>query len=276
MKAIYELARDNNEDIFISHGDNECYPHFHRHIECLYLHEQSLDVTIDEHAFILEPGQFCIADSYEIHAYQNENERPISTVLIIPARYLADYNRYKDEKKLSVPYVTDPMQTKRLYDYMLRIEKHLHCNELIKQGCMDEFLGAVLDTIPLSGEKKKSSIPIRELLLYLEQNYREEIRLEQIASHFGYSKYHFSRMFHQYFKCSLNEYINRLRIAEIIRAQKQNPDEKLFTIILDAGFSSIQTFYRCFRKFYGRAPLEYLSEIDIPPDSISPSHNKSK
>ena len=96
------------------------------------------------------------------------------------------------------------------------------------------------------------------------------MRLEQIASHFGYSKYHFSRMFHQYFRCSLSEYVNRLRVSEVIRVQKQNPDGKLFTVILEAGFSSIQTFYRCFRKFYGRAPLEYLSEIDAVPHPIDP------
>lgn len=270
MQAVYELVRDNDEKLYLRRGTNACWPHFHRHIECLYLHEHPLEVTIDERSFVLEEGQFCIADSYEIHGYQNDGRCSVSTVLIIPERYLSDYKRCKDGKRLAVPYVTDRAQAARLYEYMLRIGAHMNSNELITQGCVDEFLGAVLDSIPLSSEKKKSGIPVRDILLYLEQNYRENVRLEQIASHFGYSKYHFSRMFHQYFRCSLSEYVNRLRVSEVIRVQKQNPDGKLFTVILEAGFSSIQTFYRCFRKFYGRAPLEYLSEIDAVPHPIDP------
>lgn len=270
MQAVYESGRDSNEQLYLWRGTNACLPHFHHQIECLYLHRHPLEVTIDDHCFLLEEGQFCIADSYEIHGYPNEGRRSTSTVLIIPERYLADYKRCKNGKKLSVPYVTDRTQSALLYKYMQRIGKNMNCNELIMQGRVDEFLGAVLDSIPLSVEKKKSEMPIRDILLYLEENYREEIRLEQIASHFGYSKYHFSRIFHQYFKCSLNEYLNRLRISEIIRIQKQNPNEKLFSIILDTGFSSIQTFYRCFRKFYGRAPLEYLSALETIPHPIDP------
>ncbi len=269
MQAVYELTRENDDRLYLHCGANICWPHFHSHIECLFLQEHALDVTINDQTFTMLPGQFLIADSFDIHAYQSQDSLSLSTVLLIPARYLSDYKRFKDGKQLSRPVVTDAGAAAELYQLILRIYENDRRNELVKQGCVNELLGAVLDHIPLSREKKKSNLPIRDILLYLEQNYRENIRLEQIASHFGYSMYHFSRIFHQYFRCSLSEYVNRLRVSEVIRVHKLNPDEKLFTVILESGFSSIQTFYRCFRQFYGRAPLEYLSEIEKDRASVS-------
>lgn len=91
---------------------------------------------------------------------------------------------------------------------------------------------------------------------YIEKNYMYDISLDKIASVAGYSKYHFSRIFRQYFGVSFSEYINRIRINA---AQKLllDPSVPITEVALNSGFTNIASFNRVFKEFKHCTPSEF-------------------
>ena len=83
---------------------------------------------------------------------------------------------------------------------------------------------------------------IIEVIKYIEAHYKEKLTLEDIATHFGYSKWYFSRFFNKFFGCSLPVYINSIRCSKI-EQKKKSTLNKTYTI-LDEGFSSLSAYYK--------------------------------
>ena len=62
------------------------------------------------------------------------------------------------------------------------------------------------------------------------------------------------------------EFINELRIKQAAK-QIVETDEKIFSVAMDVGFSSLSRFHRLFKKYYGATPAKYRlmsRKNDIP------------
>ena len=92
--------------------------------------------------------------------------------------------------------------------------------------------------------------------LYIDQNFKRSISLEDVSAFTGFSKYYFSRVFKQQMGVSFSEYLRgkRVSMAEdlLIHARQSIQD-----IALSAGFGSIATFNRVFRESRGCTPSRY-------------------
>jgi AraC-like DNA-binding protein len=80
-----------------------------------------------------------------------------------------------------------------------------------------------------------------DIIHYIDEHYMEKITLDSISQYFGYSKYYFSRLFNRLFHCSLNSYINSVRLRAI--EEMSNKDNKT-NKITKAGFNSLSSYYR--------------------------------
>ncbi len=91
---------------------------------------------------------------------------------------------------------------------------------------------------------------------YIEHNYMEDITLESAAATIGFSKFHFSRLFHQFTDTSFYDYLclRRLKAAESLLL---NPALPITDVALQSGFSSISTFNRVFKKYKECTPTEF-------------------
>lgn len=96
----------------------------------------------------------------------------------------------------------------------------------------------------------------------LDQHFHEDITLDNIAKHFGYNKYYFSKLFNSLFGISLNNYINNIRISKFIeKAQKEkNLQSTITNLAYDCGFNSMPPFYRTFQNIYHCSPNEYFKK----------------
>ena len=80
-----------------------------------------------------------------------------------------------------------------------------------------------------------------EIIHYVDAHYTEKITLDAISQHFGYSKYYFSRLFNRLFHCTLNNYINAVRLRAIEEMQGEENQTRKIT---EAGFNSLSSYYR--------------------------------
>ena len=261
MQAIYELTRDNVNEIYINCGKNTCPPHFHQQPELVFVEEGELTITINNKTQVLIQNQFAIADSFDIHSYHGSKDYR-SSVFIIPHRYLGDYNNYKRNRVLTANFLTEEKACIKIKSAMEELKSHLKYNELIVGGLVNALLGQILESISLSNSSENSDLELmRKLLVHIENNYRKDLSLNMLSSTFGYSKYYFSRIINKYLCCSLSEYINNLRLKKAIALMREQPDLKPQDAALSSGFNSVQTFYRCFKDIYHSTPGEYLQSL---------------
>lgn len=96
----------------------------------------------------------------------------------------------------------------------------------------------------------------RLILKYIEQNYMNDITLEELADIAGYSTYHFSRIFKKYSSTTFINFLNRRRIkaAEILLLESGS---SITDVAMQVGFASLTTFNRVFKSINGCTPSEY-------------------
>lgn len=97
---------------------------------------------------------------------------------------------------------------------------------------------------------------IKKAIVYINNNYRDSISREGLASLCNLHPDYFSKAFKYFTGKSVNDYIYELRVKEAIKLlleRKMN----ILDIALYIGFDSVKTFNRAFKKFTGKNPSDY-------------------
>ena len=105
-------------------------------------------------------------------------------------------------------------------------------------------------------EQNGSDSKMQNILRYIDMRHTQPLTLDECAAAAGYSKFHFSRHFKESVGMSLTEYVNRKRVraAEL---QLCASDLSVTDIAMQAGFSSLTTFNRVFRKIRHCTPTAF-------------------
>lgn len=111
---------------------------------------------------------------------------------------------------------------------------------------------------PVSTRQKEYAEKFRFVTSYVEEHFSEEISLEQVADLAGFSKYHFSRLFHQYTDMSFYKYLNQKRINHA-RVLLADSTLSVTEVALQSGFSSLSAFLRMFKQINKCTPTEFKS-----------------
>lgn len=97
---------------------------------------------------------------------------------------------------------------------------------------------------------------MKRVLEYILEHFRDEIRVEQIASVAGMVPAAFCRYFRRRTGKSFVEYLNGLRISHA-RHLLTNADLSVGQVGLECGFNNISHFHRQFRLLTGTTPFRY-------------------
>ncbi len=100
---------------------------------------------------------------------------------------------------------------------------------------------------------------IDTIVEWIDDNLHQPLRIEEIARHAGYSKWHLQRLFMQYKGESLGRYIRERKLLMAARDLRES-DERVYDICLRYGFDSQQTFTRIFTRTFNQPPGAYRKE----------------
>ncbi len=105
-------------------------------------------------------------------------------------------------------------------------------------------------------ERDVDSEVVTAAMAYINNHYREDLSLEDVAGFAGFSRYYFSRSFKRMAGYSFKGYLiqKRLQVATdlLIRTNLQMKD-----VAEESGFGSVATFNRVFREHKGCTPTQY-------------------
>lgn len=260
MEAVFEMGRDQNFELFQRMAvNNNVDPHFHSNIEILYVMDGEIEVTIGSQRSSLRSGSIAISDSYDIHSYKT-GKQSLIRLLIIPLELVGSFSRIAEGKTFATPFLVDGDGDKRILQAMSDLEK-VDSRSLSAKGYIYVILGILAEKLTLVPRVKDPGDlgPIRNILLYLEHHFHEQIQLSDLAKRFGYNKDYLSRLWGSTLKCGFKQYLGVLRARNAANLMLST-DERISDIAYSSGFNSQRTFNRAFKELYNMTPAQYKKE----------------
>lgn len=111
----------------------------------------------------------------------------------------------------------------------------------------------------LQYEKPDISRLIKNVIQYINQNFREDINLSRIAQEFWLNPSYLSRQFKYHVGVNITEYIARQRLA-YAKHQLTITDKSISEIALETGYNNISYFNTVFKSRVGVPPKQYRRE----------------
>ena len=280
LSGEYETVEYENQRFVMLYDNDEIeeYPtHWHNAVEVIIPLHNGFTVTVGGTDYHLNEKEIIIIPPGELHSMPAQEGRRIifqcdnSIISDIPAL----------EALLPVfseAFYITPNVSKELYilsrKSILDIYSEYYSKSTLADVkiylCLINMITAVREyqltqaADAFSGEMagREDSKKFNMVMKYINQNYMFEIPLEKIADIAGYSKYHFSRIFKKYNNVSYIQYINGKRIKAAERLLI-DPALSVTEVAMRAGFSSLTTFNRAFKKAKNCTPTEFKTLYKI-------------
>lgn len=100
-----------------------------------------------------------------------------------------------------------------------------------------------------------------KVVLYIEQNYNEDLILDELSKVASFSKFHFHRIFKFVVGESIGDYIRRVRLQSTTKQFKTN--QKITDIAINSGYETNASFSKAFKKHFGITPKEFSKNAKI-------------
>ena len=102
---------------------------------------------------------------------------------------------------------------------------------------------------------------VYKVILYIEQNYNDNLTLEELAKVASFSQFHFHRIFKTIIGESLGSHVRRVRLAR--STSKFMTNQKITQIALDSGYETNASFSKAFKNHFGLTPKEFSKKVKM-------------
>lgn len=260
---FYEPYHDRADAIEFFHGAGYTQAHFHRCIEILYITDGALECRIGGERFIAEKDDIVFTRKCAVHELIPAPDFR-NWVLIIGRSYSDDFSSIFQKRTLPA-HLSDRAFNSSLTGYFDALGQAAQGGgqgaELIKKGLVDVIVGSLLghyERVPAEATPALGTVVAA--LNYIDDHFAEPISLEGVSAAFGYNKYYFSRLFNRYIGENLNNYVNMVRVRNLVARAQKEEEPRLAPLVFECGFDSMTTFYRSFARLYDRPPTEIFKK----------------
>lgn len=242
--------------------------HWHEAMEVDYIFNGSWQFIVNGEERIVSKDEFVIINCGDIHGinfdFDLEGMDTIGFTLLIGEEFLKAVIPDLGECIFDDRAVRDNREFRGCLRRIYRL--YMQDNHDYAEIAITAQITMLLYELCVSGAKKpKATIPInsqknverlRGILMYLEENYTEDLSMEQVAERFHFSRTYFTRFFKTYTGMTFKEYLTRFRI-EKARELLLESDLTVTEIAMRCGFSDSRRFIISFNKYYGATPHQY-------------------
>lgn len=242
--------------------------HWHKELEINYILDGQCDYYIDGKHFAAKKGDIIIINSESIHRVvpkiTSVVENRMAYTLLINYEFIKNIIPDIDESLFVIRKIKD---IRSIIISIEEIFKHYKYDktEYKNIAIFGLVYKLIYELCINDGKQSKPSIllksrinteKIKEVLDYIENNYREPLKQEEVAKHFYFSREHFSRLFKKYTGTTFKEYLTVYRLQKAIQRMKEY-DDSMVDIALETGFSDTRQFIKYFKKYYRVTPYQY-------------------
>ena len=253
--------------------------HCHPEIEITYVKEGSMHYRINNRSFHLKEGDIIFCNSNALHSGEMENQEDCSYIPItfdpkliygffqstICTRYVDPVIQNLAVGAVHIDYSEKWHETFR--DRMLEVisldKQKPDFYELdisIRMQLLWRLLVEHLPHQPVSTTSDFTEYErIRRILSYIEQNYMNQITLDDISEHIHLCESECTRLFKRHMNTTLFSFLQEYRIERSL--EYLNTKESISSIAEKTGFSDSNYYSKVFSKIKGCSPREYRKNL---------------
>ena len=253
--------------------------HCHPEIEITYVKEGSMHYRINNRSFHLKEGDIIFCNSNALHSGEMENQEDCSYIPItfdpkliygffqstICTRYVDPVIQNLAVCAVHIDYSEKWHETFR--DRMLEVisldKKKPDFYELdisIRMQLLWRLLVEHLPHQPVSTTSDFTEYErIRRILSYIEQNYMNQITLDDISEHIHLCESECTRLFKRHMNTTLFSFLQEYRIERSL--EYLSTHESISSIAEKTGFSDSNYYSKVFSKIKGCSPREYRKNL---------------
>ncbi len=282
---LHYFTNDEMMPFFIHYGshDDDMRMHYHHDFwELVIVLSGTATHAVDNEEYVISRGDVFVINSKIPHGYRNTDNFRICNIMFQPdifnsergyigtlsgfhalfviEPYLTESSCFKSRLKLSID---DYEKIKRRLDSMVKEydEKDFGWQTAIKSLFMllSVELSRLYSFKNIGG--KESVIYIAKPIAYIEEHFKEQISLSELADMASISPRHLTRLFSETYKTTPLKYINSLRLnyaGDLL----ENTAMSISDISFASGFLDSNYFSRAFKKKFGKTPIEYRKSND--------------
>ena len=254
-----KLLHQGQQRLRLTQSQRLDYPqHLHNALELVLVTRGSARAFCQGEWRKIEKGDLFVAFPGQVHGYDS-SENVSAFVLIVPMMpYLEPFRGVLEHKKPVSPVLSKHQWQDSSLDTLLQMAlfDREHPDRKVMQGYIMTIVGKVLGLLCLQDGSSGDTDGVREILLYINDHFKEPISRGDIARAAGYNESYISHMFADTLHTTLTEYITALRMEEA-KSLLKDTDRTVSDIAVSLGFGSIRSFNRIFQAQTGTTPSEF-------------------
>ncbi|MFD2215655.1 GH39 family glycosyl hydrolase [Metabacillus endolithicus] len=257
--------------ISVMHGKS-VLDHAHKDIELIYIIKGNLRVKVNSKTITLSKFDFLLLNSNELHSFQSDEDNLYVVIhfnyyqlcsLFLQENVLFECNSIENETSsdqefrrvieelLSVYLKQSDSSLVEFWEKAFKLISVIHFNYLKSRKHQE-----LKHFSPESGNNERLS----EILEYVENNFREPLSLEEVASIQFITVPYLSKFFKKQTGKTFSQYLNKVRLAHAVN-ELINTNKTITRIALDNGFPNLAAFNRVFNEKYQVKPVEYRKQM---------------
>lgn len=234
------------------YGSLQNLPHWHIESELIFAEKGSAEVMTENTVYALSAGGCVFIRSGAVHYIKSETDSVVSVMKIDSELISSAVGAQTPVSPLLEHHYPVKEIFEKIRQEISAGEKYYEvvCAGLVTAMIADIFRNERTEAMKSSSE----SIAYKELLRLIGERYAD-MTFDEAAEFMCFSKPYFSKFFRKMSGMTFSEYLNIVRVSEAVKLLS---DGKLSAgeTALAAGFGTIRSFNRIFKRYTGFTPRE--------------------
>lgn len=233
--------------------------HWHDFFELEYIVSGTGKYIIDSEVYNITPGMVFFTSPTSFHQLCDTD---ITLYTVMFTMYACNNELLKSLCLNSSYRVFKANEKSQIFLESVLDELVNHLSNKTFATCMLDSILAKLDTESNNHSSNPISV-VNQAMLFIINNFRSELTLEDVAKYAGYTPTYFSRIFKEETGVNFKEYLNNMRF-EYAEKLLKHTDMNTTQICGECGFNDYANFARHFKLHFGMSPNQYRKITQLP------------
>jgi AraC-like DNA-binding protein len=213
-----------------------------------------MSITVDGREHVLGEKDALLVFPNQVHAFHSHTSRDV--LFIFSSKLIA---AFASKYAKMLPESNQFHLSDDLVERLCALEEHSSSIEMkgvLYLVCAEFEKGATYRAG--NGERENLLLKIFD---FVENHYKGDCTLQALSRGVGYDAAYLSRYFKKATGLPYNSYVNGYRLNQAGYLLR-NGQGSVLDCSLECGYTSLRTFNRNFKDYYGQTPLEYKRECE--------------
>jgi len=262
MKVSYEKY-EHRAKIVQRLNNMSSPPHLHNEMEFVLCLSGEMVATCNNITKTMHENDFVFVLPNTIHSYTTSKPSSVIWGIVSPECVPVFKTYFSLETENPFLFGEETIKIRSYCSQLLEEKNSTNVNSIVLAFFQLIFGHAFeyRNFVSKAARRKEDVVP--KILQYLNNNFQHKLTRNSVAHLFGYSSFHFSKLFSARIGCTLTQYIHDLRIRHA-RTLLRSSNLTAVQIAYECGFSSQGTFNRVFRESEKMTPIEFRKLNRVP------------